>query len=108
MRKLKIVTSSVVLAGVLWSGLAHATQPGCYIFREPEWEGQARYLLPNTQFDRLDLFRNHVKSVMVSQACRLEVFEREGFNGGKHEFDDDRKRVGSWENRVESLRCRCE
>lgn len=87
---------------------SYAAQPGCYIFEQEEWEGRARYLQPNTKFDRLDAFRDNVRSVMVTPACRIEAFEREDFNGPKKEFDDDRKRLGSWADKIESLRCVCE
>ncbi len=101
-----LVLVAVALMGA--AGNAQATQPGCYIFNEPEWEGEGRYLQPNTRYDRLDRFRRSVKSVMLSIGCRLDVYEREDFNGPRHEFDEDRKRVGAWETKIESLNCRCE
>ncbi|MFM1815361.1 MAG: Syncollin [Pseudomonadota bacterium] len=102
------VALAFLLLGSLVAMPVSAHQPGCLIFNEEEWEGQGRYLQPNTQYSSLDAFRNRTKSVMLSPACRLVVFERENFNGSKHEFDQDRKRLGSWETKVESLRCRCE
>jgi hypothetical protein len=104
--KVTVGTCALILACLL-AAPVNAMQPGCFIFNQEEWEGQARYLQPNTRYGSLDSFRNSTKSVMVSRSCRVVVFERERFEGPKREFDEDRKRLGSWENKVESLRCQC-